>query len=159
MPSRSRQPPPDPKTDALRADGTLYRHATQVTDPTFVRYEFFDPRDVVQVKYEMIRRVEVDAQPVARTAAAFRFSRPSFYQAQRAFQQRGLAGLLPKKRGPRGGHKLTAEMIGFVQELRATDASLPATQLAMQVAERFTIRVHPRTIERALTRQEKKRRV
>ncbi len=158
MPSRFRQPPRDPKVEALRSDGTLYRHADQVTDPTFVRHEFFDPRDVVQVKYEMIRRVEVDAQPVAPTAAAFRFSRPSFYHAQRAFQQRGLAGLLPQKRGPRGGHKLTTEIIAFVQTLRDADAALPATELARQVVHRFTIRVHPRTIERALARQEKKRR-
>jgi hypothetical protein len=105
MPSRSRQPARDPKVEALRADGTLHRHATEVTDPVFATHEFFDPRDAVQVKYEMIRRVEVDAHAVAPTAAAFHFSRPSFYQAQRAFQQRGLAGLLPKKRGPRGTQK------------------------------------------------------
>ena len=94
MPARTRRPVRDPKVGALRADGTLYQHADQVTDPVFGTHEFFDPRDVVQVKYEMIRRVEIDAQPVAPTAAAFRFSRPSFYQAQRAFQQRGLAGLV-----------------------------------------------------------------
>src|SRR5260370_13951618 len=108
MPSRSRPSTRDPKVDALRADGTLNRHADEVTDPVFVAHEFFDARDVVQVKYEMLRRVEVDAQAVAPTAAAFHLSRPSFYQAQRAFQQQGLGGLLPQKRGPRGGHKLTA---------------------------------------------------
>ncbi len=102
----------------------------QVRDAVFATHEFFDSRDVVQVKYEMIRRVEVEAQPVAPTAAAFHFSRPSFYHAQRAFQERGLAGLLPKKRGPRSGHKLTAEILAFLQDLRASDASLRPTELA-----------------------------
>jgi hypothetical protein len=154
---RSRPPARDPKVDALRADGTLYRHANQVTDAVFASHEFFDPRDVVQVKYEMIRRVEVEAQAVAPTAAAYHFSRPSFYHAQRAFQQRGLAGLLPKKRGPRGGHKLTPEIVAFLQGLRDTEPSLRPAELAHRIAERFATTVHPRSIERALARQEKKR--
>ena len=158
MPARSRPPARDPKVEALRAEGALYRHADQVSDPVFATHEFFDPRDLVQVKYEMLRRVEVEAQPIATTAAAFQFSRPSFYQAQRAFQQQGLAGLLPRKRGPRGGHKLTAEIVAFLQELRDTEPALPAPELARRVAQRFATTVHPRSIERALVRQEKKRR-
>jgi homeodomain-containing protein len=157
MPARSRPPARDPKVEALRADGALYRRADQVTDPVFATHEFFDPRDLVQVKYEMIRRVEVEAQPVAPTAAAFHFSRPSFYQAQRAFQQRGLAGLLPKKRGPRGGHKLTAEIVAFLKAVQERDPSVRPTDLARRVADRFATTVHPRSIERALVRQEKKR--
>ncbi len=158
MPSRPRHPPRDPKVDALRAAGTLNRHADQVTDPVFAAHAFFDVRDVVQVKYEMLRRVEVDAQAVAPTAVAFHFSRPSFYQAQRAFRQRGLAGLLPQKRGPRSGHKLTAEIVAFLQQLRDEEPSERPRELAQRVAQRFGIRVHPRSVERVLTRQEKKRR-
>ena len=157
MAQRTRPSRPDPKVEALRVDGALNRHADQMTDPLFGAHEFFDARDLVQVKYEMLRRVEIDAQPVTPTAAAFRLSRPSFYQAQRAFQQRGLAGLLPKKRGPHGGHKLTAEIVTFLQQARARDASLRPVDLAQHVADRFAITVHPRSIERALERQEKKR--
>ena len=141
----------------MRADGALNRHADHITDPVFGAHEFFDARDLVQVKYEMLRRVEIDAQPVTPTAAAFRLSRPSFYQAQRALQQRGLAGLLPQKRGPHGGHKLTAEIITFLQQAQARDASLRPVDLAQHVADRFAVTVHPRSIERALARQEKKR--
>jgi hypothetical protein len=158
MSTRARRSAGDPKVEALRAEGALYRHAAQVTDPAFATHEFFDTRDVVQVKYEMIRRVEVEAQPVAPTAAAFHFSRPSFYHAQRAFQQRGLMGLLPRKRGPHGGHKLTAEIVAVLQALRAAEPSLPASELARRVAQQFATTVHPRSIERALGRQEKKRR-
>jgi len=158
MPSRPRHPPRTPKEDALRADGTLNRHADQVTDPLFAAHDFFDARDLIQVKYEMLRRVEVEAQAVAPTAVAFHFSRPSFYQAQRAFQHRGLAGLLPQKRGPRGGHKLTAEIVAFLQQLRDEEPARRPGELADRVAQRFGVRVHPRSIERVLARQEKKRR-
>jgi hypothetical protein len=38
----------------------------RVTDELF--QEFFDPRDLVQVKYEMLRRVQTEGQPVGRSA-------------------------------------------------------------------------------------------
>jgi hypothetical protein len=69
-----------------------------------------------------------------------------------------VAGLLPRKRGPRGGHKLTAEIVAFLQELRDTEPSVRPRELARRVADRFATTVHPRSIERALARQEKKRR-
>lgn len=59
----------------------------------------FDPRDLVQVKYEMLRRVSAEGHSVVQSAKAFGLSRPSFYQAQAALQREGLAGLLAKKRG------------------------------------------------------------
>ena len=44
----------------------------------FLASPFCDPRDVVQVKYEMVRRVRVDKVPVARAARAFGYCRQAF---------------------------------------------------------------------------------
>src|SRR5690349_24735330 len=103
----AKKPDRDPKSRALQQEGSLHPHPEQVTDELFLTNEFFDARDLVQVKYEMLRRVQSDGQPVNRAAAAFGFSRPSFYQAQATFQQGGLPALIPHKRGPRQAHKLT----------------------------------------------------
>jgi hypothetical protein len=54
---RSRE---DPKAAALRAAGALHPHPEAVRDEAFTRHEFFDRRDRVQVKYEMLRRHRVD---------------------------------------------------------------------------------------------------
>jgi hypothetical protein len=97
-----------PKDHILKANGTLNPHARRVHDALFHETPFFDPRDLLQVKYEMLRRVRIDGWPVSRAAAAFGLSRPSFYQTQRAFERHGLGGLLPRKRGPKAGRKLTA---------------------------------------------------
>jgi transposase len=155
MPERKRS---HPKLDALREHRTLNPRPEGVTDELFHQSEFFDPRDLLQVKYEMIRRVRIDEAPIADTADAFGLSRPSFYEAQAAFTRDGLAGLLPRKRGPREAHKLNAEVMSFIQELRAADRSLSASAIPPRVKERFGLDVHPRSIERALQRQEKKRR-
>jgi len=147
---------PDPKDLALRQQGSLNPHPEQVTDELFLTNEFFDARDLVQVKYEMLRRVDNEGQPVSRSAAAFGFSRPSFYQAQAAFQQGGLPALMPHKRGPKEAHKLTAEVLAFVRQMRQEDSSLRPADLARRVQEKYGITVHPRSIERALVRSQKK---
>src|ERR1700687_4035732 len=151
-----KKPPPDPKFLALRQQGCLNPHPERVSDELFQTREFFDPRDLVQVKYEMLRRVEIDGLPVNRSAAAFGFSRPSFYQALATFQQGGLPALMPQKRGPRQAHKLTAEVLAFLRQIRQEDVSLRPAALASRIQDRYGITVHPRSIERALVRSQKK---
>ena len=135
--------------------GTLNPRPQEVRHPLFQDSDFFDPNDLVQVKYEMLRQVRVDKRAVSRTAKEFGFSRPSFYQAEFAFAQGGLPGLLPQKRGPRNGHKLTPEVMEFVGEQRTVAPSLSFAQLAERVQHHFHVKVHPRSIERQLLREKK----
>ena len=151
-----KKPPHDPKSLALRQQGCLNPHPDEVTDDLFQAREFFDPRDLVQVKYEMLRRVETEGLPVNRSAAAFGFSRPSFYQAQASFQQGGMPALMPQKRGPKQAHKLTADALAFIRQARQQDPSLRSAALASRIQDRYGITVHPRSIERALVRRQKK---
>jgi transposase len=142
----------DPKRDALRQANALHPHPDKVKDPHFREGEFFDRRDLVQVKYEMLRRVRIDDASVVDAAAAFGLSRPSYYEALDAFTAQGLLGLLPRKRGPRRSHKLTPQVVDVVRELCSADPAMRPTELARRIEERFEIIVHPRSIERALNR-------
>ncbi len=142
----------DPKVEALRAERSLNARPEAVTDPGFLGSEFFDARDLVQVKYEMVRRVSVHGDAVSRSVAAFGFSRPSFYEAAAALEANGLAGLVPARPGPRRAHKLNDEVVVFASELLATDPSLRSADLADAIDRRFGVRVHPRSVERALAR-------
>lgn len=145
----------DPKAEALRESRTLNPHPESVADERFADSEFFDARDLVQVKYEMVRRVEVDGVSVTTAAMAFGFSRQSYYQAAAAVAESGPAGLVPAKPGPKGPRKLTDEVVDHLEELVAADPALRSSALADLVEERFGTRVHPRSIERALTRRRK----
>ena len=145
--------PRSSKRDALRQQGILNPRPHDVTHPLFQNSEFFDSRDLLQVKYEMLREVQVENRSVSQSAAAFGFSRPSFYQAQAAFAQDGLAGLIPHRRGPRGAHKLTPEVMAFVDEARRAEPSLGILELGRRIEERFGLRVHPRSIERRLRKK------
>ena len=141
----------------LRRLATLNLRPGGITHALFESSEFFDPDDLLQVKYEMLRLVNVDKRPISEAAKACGFSRPSFYQAQTAFQRGGLAGLIAHKPGPHAGHKLTPAVLEFVTEARAADPGVRADRLAEWVRQRFGVQVHPRSIERQLLRKKKRR--
>lgn len=143
----------DGKVEALAESRTLNPRAAAVADPVFAAGGFFDARDLVQVKYEMVRRVTVDGVPVTAAAAAFGYSRPSYYQAAAALAESGLDGLVPARPGPRGGHKLTGPILAWAEEQLAAGPQLKAAALADLIAGEFGVRVHPRSVERALARR------
>jgi transposase len=147
--------PENPKHKALREQGTLNPHPEKVDDALFKESKFFDPRDLLQIKYEMLRRVESEKKTVTEAAQSFGYSRPSFYQAQAAFTDEGLSGLVPKKRGPRGGHKINDEALKFLEECLEKEGPTSAPTLVEKIQKRFGLEVHPRTIERALARKKK----
>jgi transposase len=144
----------DAKETALRRSRTLNPRPQDVTDEAFTSGEFFDARDMVQVKYEMVRRHREDGASVTAAAAAFGLSRQSFYQSAAALDGGGIAALVPSRPGPRGGHKLTAEVTAWIAERKAADPRLRPADLAGLVEEQFGLRVHPRSVHRALARQE-----
>jgi transposase len=151
-------PAKDPKLEALREQGTLNLRPSEVTDPRFAKDSFFDPRDLVQVKYEMLRRVQSEGHSITAAATAFGFSRPSFYQAQSAFGKGGLGGLVPHKRGPKQAHKLTDEVLAYIISKREKEPSLRTRELVRLIQQRFGTKLHPRSIERSLKRYQKKHR-
>jgi transposase len=145
------------KVQTLRQSGTLNSRAGTIRDRLFLEESFFDPQDLTQVKYEMLRRVEKEEMPIATVAATFGFSRPAFYKARQDFTREGLVGLIPRRRGPKEGHKLTREIVSFAERARAQEPSLAMPELVQRIQKEFAVRVHRRTVERALVAAKKKR--
>jgi transposase len=147
MPAKSKS---DPKVTALLEEGTLNPAPEKVRDPKFQQNEFFDPRDIVQVKYEMLRRVSTENASVTDATEEYGVSRPTYYQSKAKFDRAGIAGLVPRKRGPHGPHKLQDEALAFVEEQLVAGEPVRARQLAELIRQKFDLSIHPRTIERAV---------
>ncbi len=148
---------PDPKAAELAGSRTLNPHPEAVSDELFGTSAFFDARDLVQVKYEMVRKVECGDASVAAAATAFGLSRQTYYTAAQAVTDGGLSGLLPAKPGPRRAHKLTDDVLDYAESLLAQDPNLRSAGVAEAIEARFSLHVHPRSIERALARRDKGR--
>jgi len=144
------------KREALARDSALNPHPEAIRDPLFADNPFFDPADLVQVRYEMVRRHQVDGVAISKAAATFGVTRPTFYKAQSALQTAGLVGLLPSRRGPKDGHKISAEVIAFVSDLKAASPELTTSHCLDAIAARFGLKVHRRSLERALARKKKR---
>ena len=141
---------PDDKSQALKKQNLLYPKASKITDELFQTLTFFDPRDLVQVKYEMLRRVSVENVLVTDATEDYGVSRPTYYQAKANLAEAGIAGLVPKKRGPHGPHKLHGEVLRFVENQVTPGEPIRARQLTTLIRQKFNLQVQPRTIERAL---------
>lgn len=148
MPVRSRSKPQ--KVEALHQEGALNPTPDEVHDPKFQENEFFDPHDIVQVKYEMLRRVSVENASVSSATEEYGVSRPTYYQTKASFDKGGVAGLVPQKRGPRGPHKLRGQALAFVQQQLVAGEPVRARELARLIRQNFDLNIHPRTIERAV---------
>lgn len=138
------------KADILLEEGTLNPSPEKVLDPKFRQSEFFDSRDLVQVKYEMLRRVSVENASVTDAAQECGVSRPTFYQAKASLEKAGVAGLVPKRPGPRGPHKIRGEVLAFLNKQLVPGRPIRARELATLIRKEFGVEVHPRTIERAV---------
>ena len=148
--------PIDDKTRTLRERGCLNAHPEQVRDELFLSNPFFDPRDLLQVKYEMLRRVHEEGESVSAAATRFGLSRPTFYTVQRAYETGGLPALVPARPGPRRAHKLGAEVVEAIRAAREQRPSPSSGDLVELVRERFGLSVHRRSIDRVLARQKKR---
>jgi transposase len=134
---------------ALEAAGLVHPHPDAVRAPLFAEPGFFLAADKVQVKYEMLRAHVLDGAPASTAATSHGYSRAGFYLVAAAFSRAGMGGLLDDKRGRRGPVKLTGEIEAF---LAAAPGGLSGAELAEQVAARFGVTLHRRTVERARRR-------
>jgi hypothetical protein len=142
------------KADDLRCCRCWHTAFDRVADPLFRVDDFFDPRDLLLVKYELLRRVRCEGLPVLQAVRRFAVARATYYQAASAGSDRGLLGLLPRRTGPRQGYKLTADLVATLTGPAQTAAPSP-DDLARRLWEQHRLRVHPRSIARALRPREK----
>jgi transposase len=143
------------KKQFLKHQGVLNRRSGKVIEPSFRDNPFFDPDDLTQVKYEMVRQVVHDKKSVSEAAKNFGMSRPALYQAKDAIEREGILGLAPNKSGPKTRHKLNKHIMKFLNDELDKDSSIDALGLAQLVQETFSVSIHPRSIKRALAAQKK----
>ncbi|MCP3995809.1 MAG: transposase [bacterium] len=133
----------------LREAGLLHPDPNQVRDPLFEqRPAFFDAEDRLQVRYEMLRAHLLDGEAIRAICQRFGVSRQTFYNLQAKFLESGTAGLLPKRAGPKGPRKLTAEVLAFVSERLQSEEPFSTPELQEEIQTRFSITLHRRTLEK-----------
>ncbi len=132
----------------LKNGAAFNAKAPEVRDELFLKNAFFDPQDLVQVKYELLRKVAKEDFEVKEAVRLFGLSRQYYYKIKTSFDRKGMEGLAPEKRGPKHPFKLTDDIIGFVNKMAEEGRTATNQRIAEKVEARFKVAVHPRTIQR-----------
>ena len=138
------------KNESLKQSGCFNNNHINVTAEIFGSSPFFDKRDIVQVKYEMIRAASTGGESITKIADAYGFSRKSYYQVKKAFQLGGLYALVPQKKGPKRPSKLTLEALAFIKTFSEEHKNAKASEISAALEAEKGVKVHPRTIYRHL---------
>ena len=137
------------KCRQLREAGLLHPDPQRVRDPLFQQApEFFDAGDHLQVRYEMLRAHLVERDAIRAVCQRYGVSRQTFYTLQAKFLGEGTAGLLPKRPGPKGPRKLTAQVLAFVSQRLGRVQAPSTTGLREQIQRRFGAALPRRTLEK-----------
>ena len=146
----------DQKSKELRTCRCLNPHPEKVKCDLFKKAGFFDARDLVQVKYEMVRKITVEKEAIRHAARQFGLSRPSAYKALDSFQKAGVTGLLRIKPGPRRAHKLNDKVIKFIEAQKSKSPSLTLSELVGRIENELGVVVHRRSIQRVMNCEKKR---
>jgi len=136
------------KKEILQRNGTYNKNYARVKAARFIGDDFYDPMDIVQVKYEMIRDVARGGNPVIDATGDFGFSRTAYYNIKDAFDKQGVSGLIPEKPGPRGPHKLTQEYQKQIDDYISEKPQASSEEIVAVINENNAINISKRTIER-----------
>jgi len=136
------------KADFLRSEGILNARSERVTHPLFETLDFFDPLDLPQVRYEMLRAARVEGIPVAQACRLLGFSREYFYRLERAFMERGYVALLGAPMGRRPLIALNQEIVNFVVHRKLEQPKLSGEQLRQEILRLHKVDCSRRTVER-----------
>jgi len=144
----------DDKTKFLRQEGLLNPKPQRVINFLFQANEFFDPLDLPQVRYEMLRIARVEQAPVTEACRLFGFSREYFYRLEREFMSRGYASLLGSFRGRRPLIALNQEIVNFIIHRKITEPKLTGEDLRKELKSTYKVQCSRRTVERILEKLE-----
>lgn len=126
----------------------LHPAPEQVHDERFQEQGgFFDPKDIVQVKYELLRLCQVEGSDVASACGRFGFSRTTYYKVYDAFVHGGIPALMGRPKGRPKPIKLNEIVLGYLIAEKAKNPKLAASQMVAYVMNRYNVQLSERMIQ------------
>ena len=108
---------------------------------------FFDPKDIVQVKYELLRLCHVEGNDVASACARFGFSRTTYYKVYEAFLDGGIPALMGRPKGRPKPIKLNEIVLGYLIAEKAKNPNLAALKMVSDIMNRYAVKLSERMIQ------------
>jgi len=136
------------KQDILIKNGTYNKNHAKVLEQRFVDDDFYDPYDLAQVKYEMLRSARETNRNIKEIAGKFGFSRAGFYKIKYSFEKSGVSSFVLNKTGPRKARKLTPKHQEFIDDYLTENPTASSENIAEALKKGNGLEITKRTVER-----------
>jgi transposase len=136
------------KIARLKENNSYNKKASEVSSPLFLTNPYFDPYDIVQVKYEMLRAVNNNELSVSDTSRQFGFSRTAYYKIESRFNADGIDGLCFRKTGPKTPAKVTEDLLDFAADLKARQPDITNDEIVEEIRQQKGVTIHKRSLQR-----------
>jgi len=136
------------KKDVLMKNGTYNKNHSKVKKEKFQEGGFYDPMDIVQVRYEMIKEAGDGGKAIEQVTGEYGYSRASYYHIKGDFDNGGMIALVPEKTGPRSPSKLTGDLQEYIANYVEGNPRASSSQIAMAIEQDKGVTVNKRTVER-----------
>jgi transposase len=136
------------KKKFLEQEGLINPKPERISHPLFETLNFFDPIDLPQVRYEMIRAARVENISVSQACKLFGFSREYFYKLERSFMARGYVALLGSTMGRRPIIALNQEIVNFIVHRKMEQPTISGESLRQELQQLYSVDCSRRTVER-----------
>ena len=136
------------KQEILQENGTFNKNYRKVMEQRFISDDFYDPQDLVQVKYEMLRTANETQRHIGEIADKFGFSRAAFYKIRTSYEKEGVSAFVPEKSGPKSALKLTKEHQEFIDRYLMQNPGASSGSVAKLLLKERGLSISKRTVER-----------
>lgn len=134
----------------LEKEGFLNPKPDRIVHPLFKTLSFFDPLDLPQVRYELLRCARGGECSVLAACEEFGFSREYFYKLDRTFMERGYVALLGSQVGRRPLIALNQEIVSYVVMEKMKRPKASGDELRKEIEKLYKVECSTRTVERVI---------
>ena len=139
------------KEEHLRATQTFNTNYAKINDPIFQRSGIMDPRDLLLVRFELVRSLELDGKPIEEVCSQYGISPCTARRYVRDMKERGLIALVPEKRGPNGPSVMTDEIANYIDKYLTDHPKASAGKVYQSLVDAKKVTIGKRTVERYIS--------
>ena len=138
------------KEEWLKETRTFNRNHDKINDNLFAESDMLDARDLLQVRYEMVRAVKIDKSSATEVAQRFGVSESTLNRNIRALNEGGVIALIPESKGPKGQYSLDEDELKFIDSYLEAHPDATGGQVYSALLKEKQSTVSKRTVERHL---------
>ena len=140
----------------LKANHTFNFRNDKVIASRFIESDLYASRDLLQVRYELVRSIEEGDIALDEVPDKYGVSSVTAKRYVRSFKEGGMIALVPEQKGPKGPSSLDDEALRFIDSYIAEHPKASGRKVHEALESERHLGISKRTVERYLSSKKAK---